>query len=295
MRKDCALRNAATIGVVCLGAAVPLHAQTSDGATEPGMFSLQSGIWQADPGLAQDAASADATELEESWEISGPIFLRSADPEPPGEVVVKNIFGWETTKGGGNSDWEYELEIEWGVVEHHEFIFEVPFELGDGRVEGNGDITLGYHWRLWKEEGDWPAFAMRQFVRLPSGYHSSGVDYEWRGLFTRTLIPDTMRLHFNPFVKWINGDNEEEARSFRFGGALGVDYRLSADLLLIGDYIYSSGELEDTRDNHTAELGVDWKIDERQKLGVAAEIGLDGDENGPSFGAKISYMLSFGG
>lgn len=239
---------------------------------------------------------AESTAMsEESWEISGPVFLRSADPETPGEVVIKNIFEWATTKEGGSDDFEYELEVEWGVVEDHELIFEVPFELGDGRVDGNGDLTLGWHWRLWKESDGWPAFGMRNYVRIPTGIGSSGVDYELRGLFTKTVIPETMRLHLNPFAATINGNNDEDARPFHWGTAVGFDYRLSDDVLLIGDYIYSNGEEEQTRDNHEAELGIDWTIAPNQELGLAVEGSLDGDSNGPTFGAKISYMISFGG
>lgn len=232
---------------------------------------------------------------EESWEIDGPVFLRSADPEPPGEVVIKNIFEWETTKDDGDDDFEYELEIEWGVVENHELIFETPFEIGDGRVDGNGDLTVGWHWRLWKEHDGWPAFGMRNYVRIPTGVDSSGVDYEWRGLITKTLIPGTTRLELNPFVASINGNNEEDARPFRWGVAIGIDHRLRDDLLLIADYIYANGELERTRDNHSAEFGLDWHIDERQTLAFATEVGLDGDSDGASLAARISYILSFGG
>lgn len=245
----------------------------------------------------QDSERQDMTVTEsgsESWEIDGPISLRSADPEPPGAFVIKNIFGWSTSSGE-DDDYEYELELEWGVVENHELIFEVPFELGDGRIDGNGDISLGWHWRLWEEQGALPAFAIRNYIRVPSGVDSSGVDYEFRGLITKTIVADSMRLHLNPFLSSINGNNEEDARHFRWGAVFGTDCKLSDDVLLIADYIYANGELEDTRDTHSAELGVDWKLDEHQKIGFATEIGLDGDSYGPNFGASISYILSFGG
>lgn len=246
----------------------------------------------------------------DSWEISGPVFLRSADPEPPGEVVIKNIFEWRHSKkkssddswfwgSSGDSDrdeYEYELEVEWGVVENHELIFEIPFELGEGRVDGNGDLTLGWHWRLWEEQEVMPAFALRNFVRLPTGIDSSGVDYEIRGLFTKTLIPGSTRAHFNPFAKSVNGDNGEDAEDFQYGAAVGIDHRLSDNLLFITDYIYASEETEDAiRANHEAEFGLDWEFAEHQKLGFSFLIGLDGDVDGPEYGAGISYMLSFGG
>jgi hypothetical protein len=245
------------------------------------------------------------------WEIDGPVFLRSADPEPPGEVIIKNIFAWEHSKKKDDGGWlsgsddddedrdeyEYELEVEWGVVENHELIFELPFQVGDGRVDGNGDLTVGWHWRLWDEQDDWvPALALRNYLRIPTGVDSSGVDYELRALLTKTLVPGSTRLHLNPFAKSVNGDNEEDAEPFQYGTAIGVDHRLSENLLFITDYVYHSEDSEDSiRGNHVAEFGLDWDFAEHQKLGLAFLVGLDGDTEGPEYGAEISYMLSFGG
>lgn len=236
-----------------------------------------------------------ATSMEESeWLIRGPVFLRSADPEEVGEFEIKNIFGWSTSRDGDDDEFEYELEIEYGLVENHELIFSVPFELGEGQVDGNGDLTLGWHWRLWQEDGWVPAFAIRNYVRVPSGFQSSGVDYELRGLFTKTLIPDSLRLHFNPFGRSVNGDNVEDARPFRYGAALGVDYRVAPEFLLIADYMYANGEEEGQSDDHSAEFGFDWELGGPHILGFALDVSLDGDSDGDALGAKISYIYRIG-
>ena len=268
-------------------------------------------------GSTKESVKITTTEstTAESWEISGPITLRSADPEPTGEAVVKNIFSWEHSRKAGEKDdfsdiftwasgdepseerdeYEYELEVEYGLAENHELILAIPVQVGDGRVDGNGDLELGWHWRLWKETDSWPAFAVRNYVRVPTGVGSSGVDYWIRGLFTKTLIPGSTRLHFNPWAKTVNGDNEPEARPFQWGALLGVDYRISDEWLFVSDYKYENGEDEGTRDNHSAELDLDWQMTERQKLGLCTEISLDGDNSGPAVAVKISYMLEFGG
>ena len=259
-------------------------------------FSL-TGDYSQEPSSDRERTPAATTESKDSWEIDGPVFLRSADPEPYGEGVIKNFFTWETTKGSDDDDdFEYEFVFEYGFAPNHEFILEVPFDIGDGHVEGNGDIEqLGWHWRLWEETDSLPAFAMRNIIRVPTGVDSSGVDYLWRGLFTKTLIPDKMRLHLNPFVKSVNGDNQEDARHFQWGTAIGTDYRLADNLNFIADYIYSNGEEEHTRDNHRAEFGLDWEFADHQMFSVATQIGLDGDSHGPALGVSIAYIFSFGG
>lgn len=241
---------------------------------------------------AQDSTTATTTDHSDGWVLSGPYFLRSADPEEPGELELKFIYGFELGDAD-EEEHEFEFVLEWGMAQNWEFIFEVPVELGEGKVEGNGDIgVLGFHTKFWDEDGWMPAFAMRNLVRLPTGYHSDGVDYTARGLFTKTLIPGSMRLHFNPFMTSVNGNLEEGERRFQWGAAIGVGYRMNDDLLLIADYQVRSSEEEGSRNNHTLELGADWTFAPHQKLAFETEFELDGDGNGSNWGAHISYIFS---
>jgi len=310
--------------IVCGGLAVEAFAgqTTVKPASEKSGPSRPLALTSYNQQPAQPGSSKETTNIKttvsgpESWEIDGPVFLRSADPEPPGELAFKNIFEYSHFRRHANADrdeYVYETEFEYGLVENHELIIEAPWQLGDGRVQGNGDITLGWHWRLWEEEGLLPAFAMRNYIRVPSGVDSSGVDYTWRGLFTWTLAPDALRLHFNPFLSSINGHNteynhygffrgnddfwgegeENDARHFRWGAALGVDYKINDNLLLIADYRHENSEDEHMRNNHVAELGLDWKLDDTNTLGFASEVSLDGDHSGPALTGKISYIHTF--
>ncbi len=250
-------------------------------------------------------------------DISGPVFLRSATPVSEGTWEIKNTIGWSREKEGEDDPLGYELGIEYGFAPNHEGILEVPFVLGEGRVDGNGDISLGWHWRLW-EESDCgncghhrPAFAMRNIFRLPTGIDSSGVDYTWRGLMTWTVTPDKSHFHLNPFVKFINGDNNDDDNDFDFsngfgllhdhdngdeentqyGLAFGMDYQIGDDTLFTWDYIWSSKQFEEGDSNHTLELGLEWELADDQKLAFATEWGIDGNDEGTEFGAKIMYIV----
>ena len=251
-----------------------------------------------DPFIADDETSEEITTIDEmddlNWDLAGPYEMRSADPEPTGVVELKNIFGWSTSKSGESDEWMYEFEVEWGIAENHELIFETPVELGDGRVDGNGDIEIGWHWQLVKEQDWMPAFALRNFVRVPTGVGSSGVDYELIGLITKSIVPGKLRFEANPFVKTVNGDNDEDAGDFVWGGSFGLDWRVSDELVLVGLYRYVSGAIEGERDNHNLQFGGEWEFAKNQELGFSAEVGIDGDGNGPAFGAMLSYILSFG-
>ena len=242
------------------------------------------------------------TETEEGRTLGGPYFLRSADPEPPGELELKFIYGYE--REHDEEEHEFEFELEWGMMENWEFILAVPVVLGEGKVEGNGDIgELGFHTLLWHEDGALPAFAVRNLFRIPTGYHSDGVDYLLRGLFTWTLN-DRLRLHFNPYGLSRNGNFDEEddegfsaeeeegdERHFQWGAAIGIDYLAADNLLLIADYQNNVSEHEGNRNQHSIELGADWEFADDRTLGLQTEFEIDGDDSGPNFGARISYII----
>jgi hypothetical protein len=229
-------------------------------------------------------------DLSTGWTLDGPYFLRSADPLEAGELEFKFIYGYE--KEEDEEEHEIEFVVEWGMMEDIEFILEMPIEVGEGRVEGNGDITqLGFHIRHWEEDGWMPAFATRHLFRIPTGYRSDGVDYLARGLFTKTLIADQLRLHLNPWLKSVNGNMEEGDRHFLWGVAIGCDYRVNDDLLFILDYHNRVSEEEGYRNHHSIELGADWEFAENNLLAFQTEFEIDGDESGPDFSARISYIL----
>jgi len=238
----------------------------------------------------EESTTGTSMDLSTGWTLDGPYFLRSADPLEPGELELKFIYGYE--KEENDEEHEIEFVVEWGMMEDIEFILEIPVEVGDGRVEGNGDITqLGLHIRHWNEDGWMPAFATRHLVRIPTGYRSDGVDYLARGLLTKTLIPDQMRLHLNPWLKSVNGNMEEGDRHFLWGVAIGLDYRANDDLLFIVDYHNRVSEETGSRNQHSIELGADWEFAENNLLAFQTEFEIDGDESGPDFSARISYIL----
>jgi len=319
MTQSSLLRTGLACALVLVCSAGVASAGTPAGeAHHPAWFSLDNAVASARPSAAEmtslqlvglqesgeeegdEEVVAEKTEVttfdeSESWDLGGPYFLRSADPTEPGEMEFKFTFGYDTASDGTDDDSEFEFEFEWGLTEDIELLFGVPVEFGDGGVDGNADITLGFHTRFWKEQ-DWiPAVAMRNYIRVPSGYQSSGVDYEARLLITKTIIPGRLRGHINPFLKSVNGNNEEEARHFQWGTAIGVDYRLTDNLVLVGDYIHRSSEEYGNRNNHALEFGADWKLAEHHTVAFGTEVGLDGDDSGMNWGFKVMYIFSLKG
>ncbi len=284
-----------TVSLFVTGAlSMPTAAQDHSVYSEDAPFSLSlrsaPGLSLSDgrPGRLQDDGGGSAE--DEGVVLSGPYFLRSADPEAPGELELKFIYGFETSSS--EDEHEVEFVLEWGMMEDIEFILEIPVTLGEGRVEGNGDIAeFGFHIRHWRETDVLPAFATRHLLRLPTGYHSDGIDYLLRGLLTKTLISDALRLHFNPFIRSVNGNMDHDTRHLQWGAAIGVDYQVSEDLLLIGDYQNFGSAQKGESSQQSLEFGADWGLAPHRKLAFQTQFEIDGDSHGTDFGVRISYII----
>ncbi len=230
-------------------------------------------------------------QAEDGLTLSGPYYLRSAYPESPGEMELKFNFGYEKESNGGEEKYEFEFVLEWGIADNWEFIFEMPFEIFEGNVQGNGDVAeFGFHTFLMEEADGWPAVGMRNLVRVPTGHDSDGWDYMFRLLLTTTL-DDNMHLHINPYATAINGNLGHHDRNFLWGVAIGIDYRYSDDLLLVASYIHAQSEQKGVSNQHTIELGADWDLGDDQMLGIKTAFEVDGDSHEENFSFEVSYIF----
>jgi len=227
--------------------------------------------------------------------ISSPVFIQDAVPQPRGTMDFRLKWNYETGAEGTDDDFGLELEWAWGTCQNAELWLSLPINLGDGgwdpdEVGGNADLSFGLLYRFW-EEADWlPAFAMSGELRMPTGYHSSGVEAEFRGMLTKTLVGD-LRGHLNAFALTVNSDNHPDARDFQWGFLFGVDCPLTAakDLWLIVDYMHRSSEHYGASNMNMLEAGLEWEFTEGQSLHFSTQVGLDDNEDTPNWGAKMAY------
>jgi hypothetical protein len=178
---------------------------------------------------------------------------------------------WATGYDEGDDEFKYGLFLDYGIAPMHQLLFELPVDIGDGGTDGNGDVRFGWHWQLLKETDCAPSIAMRNYVRLPTGYQSSGVDYELRGLFTKS-VSDCVRIHANPFLKSVNGDNTEDVRYFQWGGVFGADWRITDKLDLVFDYVVETSEVEELRCQHSVDAGFSFEVAPHHKIGLTGSM-----------------------
>ena len=249
---------------------------------------------QEEPPADEPLVEADKSHEDRAYGIGGPWRLRSADAIKPGQLSIRNEMNWSTGYHDGDDEARYGLTLDYGVAPMHHLTFELPADVGDGAVTGNGDFRVGWHWQLLKEE-DWkPAFALRNYIRVPTGYESHGVDYELRGLFSKS-IADHVRLHFGPFLKVVGGDNIEDVRRFQWGAAIGSDWKVTDTLDLVIDYVHETSEVTGVRNQHSLDAGFIWEVAPHHKIGVNGRAGLDGDGVNGDWGAGVFYTIALDG
>lgn len=232
---------------------------------------------------------------ERAYGIGGPWRLRSADALKPGTLSIRNEFNWSTGYRSGDDEAAYALSIDYGIAPMHHITLETTsVDIGDGGTTGNGDVRFGWHWQLLKED-DWkPSCALRNYIRVPTGYESSGVDYELRALFSKS-VADHVRIHFAPFLKSVNGDNIEDVRYFQWGAAMGSDWKISDKLDLVVDYVHETSQTEGLRNQHSLDAGFIYEIAKGHKIGVNGRVGLDGDGVNGDWGAGVFYTIGLDG
>ena len=308
---------------LCLGALAMMLAlpSVSDADDSGGLSEVSNFSLQATPQDEGDAGAGAGAGAGDGFDVEGPVSMRSADVQEQGTFDLKIVFDYGTSSDGSDDDYGNRVEVQWGVCPDNEIVFKLPINYGDGE-EGNADVSIGWQWKLYDQQ-DWiPATAIYNELRLPTGNGSEGVDWEIRGVFTWDVNPGTCRLHVNPFIRVMDGDNvatnarhdldrnrgnsssnrgnffgnrrnDVSARHFAAGGIIGFDHRLTDSTVVNIDYILDSGRLDGYSMQHSMEAGMDYQLTDNQMLAWATRWTLDGDDQGDNWGLSLSYIFSF--
>jgi hypothetical protein len=258
--------------------------------------------------------------VEDQANLLAPLWrVTDAVPVESGTLDLRAGFWWETgdgaqTLGDGDDDFILTPALVWGVAENFEVSARVPTWWGDSGdrgpfADGNYDTYLGGLWRFREQEGYWPAMALGTDIRVPTGDGSSGVDAELRLVLTNTY-DSGIRSHVNIYGASLNGDNDEhvsaeldgddgglfgdegglDREDIGWGVVFGLDGPLAENLRWVADYEYRSARYKSSdKDVQVAEFGVEWKIDDSNALGVAAQFGVHNTDETPDYGGGVTY------
>ncbi len=236
--------------------------------------------------------------------------LEDGQPGAPGEIQFQVDTSWET-RSGEPDEYFVRPELQWTpangeFLRNLQFTIATPMELGSGAIDGNADLEFGWQQRWVKEEGLMPTMATLAEIRIPSGYHSAGVDGRLTGIVAKDFGPGT--LYLNVWMETVNGNNfdiepettflgltsdGEGIRHFRWGSRLGYKWRINDTFSLIADVRNESSEQKGVGDIDAFELSGEWHVNERITIGPGIIVGLDGHDETPNFGAGIRFLYAF--
>lgn len=246
------------------------------------------GSSQSETRLSEDPVSARQS-------VDSFCSLEDGQPGDPGSIELQVQTGWQTSSGE-HDPFSLLNELQFNLdgsefLRNTQLTLGVPVEMGLGGVDGNADLEFGWQQRWIKEDGNMPTIATLAQMRIPSGYHSSGVDGTLTGIIAKDLGPGTMYL--NAFATTANGDNIEELRHFQWGFRGGYKWRISEEWAFIADYLNQSSEEEGHANTNALEMSGEWHVNEHLTIGPGIIIGLDDNEETPNFGAGMRMMISF--
>jgi hypothetical protein len=252
--------------------------------------------------------------MEDIQSFNTYISLEDGQPGQRGEWQFNYFNGWET-QDHESDPWLMEMELEYSpnvpgcwFMQNAKFGINMPVELLNGGVEGNGDINLLWKQRLIEEEESnwWPTVTLENELRLPTGYHSNGVDYTFQTVVAKQVGPGT--AVFNGFLTSANGNNnleqaswwdqalgeeDDSLRHLQWGLRAGYKWRLTDQFALLADYTYQSSELKGEENQNIGEFAAEWRVNEHLTIGPGILFGLDGNEDTPNFGAGILVHYSW--
>jgi len=192
-----------------------------------------------------------------------------------------------------------------------ELFLSVPTWVDGEPDEGNYDTYVGGQWRISDLDENCPAWALAGSIRIPTGEGSNGLDASLR-LILSNEYESGIRSQINVWGTSVNTDNYADARDFQYGAVAGLDGPLGdgGNLRWVFDYMYESSHAEgsepdmlyyDAGDDvnaggekrNTAELGLQWQINECNKMGFGLQAGLDHAENEtPEWAFSVTYAYT---
>jgi hypothetical protein len=234
-----------------------------------------------------------------------------------GEWSFEAGANWFTYSNHRTDEVEMAQSIKYGFTNEFHIELEVAEPLGTAG-DGVGETYLTLFYQVLHETDCLPALAFSAEGRFPSGHGSSKIDGTLFGHVTKTLFPN-FRAHFQAYVMTANGERGDEdfgdeqtsffngaglfgsdeagRRAFQWGGGPGFDYEFCPGFLGVMNYLHKVSDEYGQHNNNILELGI---IKELGKTGcysheikLAADVGLDGQEETPNLGAKLLYEIEW--
>lgn len=275
------------------------------------MLASAGSLWLASAVLAQSTQPAEisAPAAEKFWPKDAVALRQEVD-----------TFGsLEDGQPAGPGDWEMQLESGWqtlsrrtdpmllrpalkytphrygdfgaAFLENMQLRLIMPFELGNGRVEPNGDLQFGWQQRWVAEHDGIPSVSTLGEIRMPTGPNSNGADGTLTAIVAKNVGPGTVLL--NAWARTAAGDNLPDLQPFQWGFRAGYKWQITERFATVATYVHQNAPERGEHNINLLELGAQWRTKHHLSFGPGVWVGLDGGRYTSNFGAGLRFIYLF--
>lgn len=235
--------------------------------------------------LPTAVAASDHMNLEEGL----PTQVEDAYPTAFRNREVQGVFSYDRTRDDKNQV-TLEPRLEFGIAPNTELRLRAPFYVGNADRTGSGNLDVSTLYNFNTEGLILPAFAVECEGEIPIGKDSRGFDTILKFIATKSISKTGLdRIHLN--LGWMhNAGREDDEREHRYLAILGYSRRLTADTVLVADFIRRQ-ERKRGDNSNVIELGIRWQLTPRAVVSFGAGGGIG--EESPIARAMLGFQRSF--
>lgn len=226
-----------------------------------------------------------ATGAVANLEAGFPTQIVDTTVTPAGEIELGVAGGYVTN---GITFETVRLQANYGLTEGVQLSADMPLVIGQGLVPGNGDINVDVLWAFLAEEGSIPSLGVIGGVKFPSGEGYTGWDGKVVLVATKTL--GEARAHLNAGYTTLGSNGAAPVRADTDAIALGLDYPILDNLVLIGDIVSAEHPVKGADRLEFIEVGGRYALTEVDTLSAGISIGIGNGNATPDFAATVGYQ-----
>jgi hypothetical protein len=226
--------------------------------------------------LALPAHGIDHSNLDEGR----PLRLEDAYPIATGELTLETGAGFRLPRRGPDYGF-FPIEVLYGAFRgmHIGAGTTLTTRPDDVQVpQRTGDLHLSALYNFNMETLTWPALGLKGELKLPTGVDSRGVDFELKGLLTKSM--GRLSFHLNGGYEFI-GDPRAAERSGRYRFAFGPSYPIGAPFytrtVILADAFVEQSHDRGERETAGIEAGFRHQLTER----IVVDAGIGSELSGP--------------
>jgi len=225
-----------------------------------------------------------------------PLRVEDPYPVPRGEWSFEFGDGFQSTRGG-ESRGIFPVEVLYGPALNVQLgvgttfatraeTFADPGRSGDLRVSGLYDFN--------QESTSLPALGAKLTLELPTGTSSDGVDFEAKGLATKSL--GSVSFHLNLGEHWFGdspGPERDTAYEVDFGASLPFRAPMHTRLLLVGGGSIDQSRVPGAENRVGLEAGLRWQYSPWTVFDLGAGTDVAGSGDREDFHLAVGISIGY--